>query len=63
MQERKSSGSVESPDGGPDGKVELVDLLKQTEGLMAVMNLSDLKEGKGEWKYLRDFDYLKTGQE
>lgn len=59
MQERKSSGSVDVP----VGEVKYADLLAKDEALLAVMDLSELREGKGEWKYLYDFDYLKTGRE
>lgn len=52
--EDDGSANYSSENGG------LADLLKQTKGLMAVMDLSELREGKGEWKYLYDFDYLKT---
>lgn len=56
---KHGSASVEVP----VGKVKLADLLAKDKGLMAVMDLSELREGKGEWKYLYDFDYLKTGRE
>ncbi len=53
---KPGTGSMEVP----AGEVKFADLLAKDEGLMAVMNLSELKEGKGKWKYLPDFDYLKT---
>lgn len=51
----QGSASVEVQDG-----MEFADLLAKGNRLMAIMDLSELQQGKGKWTYLYDFDYLNT---